>query len=165
MERINLGLLRYDEVESLQCLAASIWRVSYADMISAEQIDFMLEQRYRPALLRQCLARGDRMVAARGGGQLVGFAHAFPVGESTCKLDKLYVSVEYQRHGIGALLVGEVERLVRERACRVLTLRVNKRNFRALAAYRKYGFEQVSELTEDIGGGFVMDDYVLAKRV
>jgi len=165
MNRISLGLLRDDEVESLRRLAASIWHVSYSGMISAEQIDFMLEQRYHPALLRQLLARGDRMVAARGGGQLVGFAHAFPVGESTCKLDKLYVGVEHQRHGIGALLVGEVERFVRERDGRVLTLRVNKRNFRALAAYRKYGFEQVSELTEDIGGGFVMDDYVLAKRI
>ncbi|MFM8444277.1 MAG: GNAT family N-acetyltransferase [Methylococcus sp.] len=165
MDSISLGLLRDDEIESLQRLAAEIWHASYAGMISAEQIDYMLEQRYQPALLRQRLARGDRMIAARVNGRLAGFAHAFPVGEGACKLDKLYVSADLQRRGIGARLLGEVERFVRGQDCHVLMLRVNKRNDKALAAYRKYGFEQVSELVEDIGGGFVMDDYVLAKRV
>jgi GNAT superfamily N-acetyltransferase len=165
MNRISIGLLRDDEIESLRHLAESIWRASYPGMISAEQIDYMLEQRYRSALLRQLLARGDRILAARGGGRLVGFAHACVIGGRTCKLDKLYVDAELQRHGIGALLVAEVERFAREHDCGLLMLRVNKGNEKALAAYRKYGFEQVSELTEDIGGGFVMDDYVLAKSV
>jgi tRNA C32,U32 (ribose-2'-O)-methylase TrmJ len=44
-----------------------------------------------------------------------------------------------------------------------LVLRVNRHNPTAIAAYRKYGFVIARELQEDIGGGFVMDDYVMIK--
>jgi hypothetical protein len=40
---------------------------------------------------------------------------------------------------------------------------VNKQNHQALAAYQKYGFSLASDVIEDIGGGFVMDDFVLIK--
>jgi predicted GNAT family acetyltransferase len=83
-------------------------------MISSEQIEYMLVQRYRPSLLRQLLARGDCIFAARAGDQLVGFAHAYVTGEGHCKLDKHYVSTELQQHGIGAMLVKEVEQFARQ---------------------------------------------------
>ena len=40
-------------------------------------------------------------------------------------------------------------------------LAVNKRNAAAIAAYRKHGFEIVEAVVKDIGGGFVMDDYIM----
>ena len=46
-----------------------------------------------------------------------------------------------------------------------LSLRVNKNNHQALAAYQKYGFSRASDVIEDIGGGFVMDDYILTKTL
>lgn len=163
VDTISLGNLRDDEIEQLCALAESIWRASYRDMISPEQITYMLEQRYRPALLRQLQARGDRFVAARAGGELVGFAHAYLTEATQCKLDKLYVSTELQRHGIGTQLVSAVAAYARQHGCERLILRVNKRNLAALAAYRKYGFSLATAMTEDIGNGFVMDDYVLVK--
>lgn len=33
----------------------------------------------------------------------------------------------------------------------------------AIAAYRKYGFTVREEVVQDIGGGFVMDDYIMEK--
>ena len=43
-----------------------------------------------------------------------------------------------------------------------LVLNVNKRNTAAIAAYRRNGFAVREEVVVDIGGGFVMDDYVMA---
>ena len=105
MNNVTVGLLRDDEIEPLQKLAEAIWRVTYKDLISHEQLVYMLDHRHRPALLRQLLARGDRIFAARGGEQLVRFAHAYVTGEGNCKLDKIYVSTDLQRHGIGSLLM------------------------------------------------------------
>lgn len=96
---------------------------------------------------------------------MVGFAHAYVTGEGNCKLDKIYVSTDLQRHGIGSLLMGDVEYYARQKACEQLILRVNKRNIRAIAAYQKYGFWVASALTEDIGNEFIMDDYVMAKSL
>jgi hypothetical protein len=44
-------------------------------------------------------------------------------------------------------------------------LAVNKRNENAIAAYAKHGFAIVESVVKDIGGGFVMDDYVMSMHV
>jgi ribosomal protein S18 acetylase RimI-like enzyme len=48
---------------------------------------------------------------------------------------------------------------------RSIWLQVNKRNHGAIGFYRSAGFEVVREAVFEIGGGFVMDDYLMAKRV
>ena len=42
-------------------------------------------------------------------------------------------------------------------------LRVNKRNERAQEAYKAAGFAKERALVTDIGGGFVMDDFVFRR--
>ena len=44
-------------------------------------------------------------------------------------------------------------------------LAVNKHNFNAIAAYRKHGFIVREAVVKEIGGGFVMDDYIMEKRL
>jgi ribosomal protein S18 acetylase RimI-like enzyme len=46
-----------------------------------------------------------------------------------------------------------------------LRLNVNKHNIKAIGAYRKSGYETVESVVADIGGGYVMDDYVMAKKL
>jgi RimJ/RimL family protein N-acetyltransferase len=46
-----------------------------------------------------------------------------------------------------------------------LILNVNKQNLRAIRAYERNGFFVREAVVVDIGGGFVMDDYVMAKRL
>jgi ribosomal protein S18 acetylase RimI-like enzyme len=164
-EAIRCGLLRDDEVEALVELARAVWHAHYPAIISQEQIDYMLASRYKPALIRQTAARGDRWEVARDGDVLVGFAHGYPMSDGDYKVDKLYVRTDYQRHGIGALLLQALVRHAPGHGCNRLVLRVNRNNASAIAAYQKYGFRVVTEIVEDIGGGFVMDDYVMVKEL
>lgn len=164
MRAVEFGRLRPEEAEALAALAALIWRHDYAGMISAAQIDYMLAQRYHPPLIRQTLARGDRWDVARAGGALIGFAHSYAISGGV-KLDKLYVHPAWQRQGIGARLVARLEAHARAHGRHTLLLRVNRGNARAIAAYRKYGFAVEREVVEAIGGGFVMDDYVMLKEI
>lgn len=162
MDRVEIGLLRLDEAEALVDLAERIWRTCYPGMISIEQIDYMLEQRYRPGLVRQLLARGDLWLAARAQGELIGFAHGHPLPGDDYKLDKLYVRPDLQRHGIGAALIAKTVRHARHHGSERLILRVNRQNHPAIQSYLKHGFRIASLMTEDIGQGYVMDDYVMA---
>jgi RimJ/RimL family protein N-acetyltransferase len=50
-------------------------------------------------------------------------------------------------------------------AGRRLILSVNKRNTKAITAYKRNGFAIVESVVTDIGGGFVMDDYVMDKEL
>jgi GNAT superfamily N-acetyltransferase len=164
-EAVSVGLLGDEEVEALAELARLIWLRHYPGIITPEQIDYMLARRYRPIFIRQTLARGDKWDVARGAGRLLGFAHCYPMGEGDAKLDKLYVHPDWQRHGIGRLLLARVETHARRWDCRRLVLRVNRHNVQALAAYASYGFTRAAEVREDIGNGFVMDDYVMVKSL
>lgn len=165
MSEIEIGPLRLDEVEALVDLASRIWHAHYPGIITPAQIEYMLEQRYRPVLVRQFLARGDIWLAARAEGVLVGFAHGHPLTGGDYKLDKLYVDLDWQRHGIGGALIRELAARVLARGYGRLVLRVNRQNQSAIDAYLKYGFTVVTIHLEDIGGGFIMDDYVMTKEL
>ncbi len=165
MAEVGIGLLRPDEAEALAELADRIWHAHYRDIIPPAQIEYMLRQRYRPDLVRQLMARGDQWLVARAGEALIGFAHGYPLSESDYKLDKLYVHPDWQRHGIGGRLIGELAARARAHGCNRLVLRVNRNNRSAIQAYLKYGFQVVTSLVEDIGGGFVMDDHVMVSEI
>lgn len=168
-ERIQVGMLRDDEVEPLISLAEAIWRAHYPSIIPSEQIEYMLAQRYRPVLVRQFIARGDLWLAARTAGlaksELVGFAHGHPLSDGDYKLDKLYVQTELQRHGIGGALIRALAERAANQGYSRLVLRVNRQNQQAIDAYLKHGFKVVTIHLEDIGGGHVMDDYVMTKEL
>lgn len=152
-----------DEAEALAALAAQIWRAHYPGIITPEQIEYMLARRYHPPLIRQQLARGDHWDVARAQDGLIAFAHSYLLEGGGVKLDKLYVHPNWQRQGLGRALVERLEARARALGRSHIVLRVNRNNQAAIAAYRKYGFVIARELKEDIGGGFVMDDYVMIK--
>jgi GNAT superfamily N-acetyltransferase len=163
MNEIEISPLRPDEAETVVDLAGRIWRAHYPGIITSQQIEYMLEQRYRPVLVRQFLARGDVWLAARAQGALVGFAHGHPLTEGDYKLDKLYVDLDWQRHGIGGALIHELAARAARLGFGRLALRVNRQNQQAIDAYLKHGFTVSTIHLEDIGNGFIMDDYVMTK--
>ena len=44
-------------------------------------------------------------------------------------------------------------------------LTVNKYNEMGIRAYQAKGFETIESVETDIGRGFIMDDYVMEKRI
>ncbi len=165
MNEIEISPLRLGEAEAVVELAGRVWRAHYPGIITPAQIETMLAQRYRPVLVRQFIARGDLWLAARADGVLVGFAHGHPLTEGDYKLDKLYVDLDWQRHGIGGALISELAARVIQQGYARLALRVNRRNQQAIDAYLKHGFTVATIHLEDIGGGFIMDDYVMTKEL
>jgi ribosomal protein S18 acetylase RimI-like enzyme len=161
-------------------LAGVIWRACYPGIISRAQIDYMLVRMYALNVLREEIrSRGicyDLLVV---DGKPAGFASYGPgeVGTPrrgvrtaqpavrTFKLHKLYLSPEWHGCGLGSRLLQHCEREIRAGGARRLILSVNKRNLPAIAAYRRNGFVIAESVVTDIGGGFVMDDYIMAKSV
>jgi diamine N-acetyltransferase len=151
------------DVETLCDLAASIWRRHYPPLIGSAQTDYMLAQRYTPEAIRAELRRDDVWWdVVTVGGRMVAFASSLAL-ENEMKLDKLYVAPEHQRCGFGGMLIAHVCARAESLGYRNLTLAVNKRNEHAIAAYLKHGFAIRDAVVKDIGSGFVMDDYIMAR--
>jgi GNAT superfamily N-acetyltransferase len=148
-------------------LAGVIWRACYPDIITHEQIDYMLARMYAIEVLRdEIRSQGIRYDCLLVDGKPAGFASYGPTLEpGVMKLHKLYLLPEMHGRGLGSRLLQQIEHEVRAGAGCRLILSVNKRNTRAIAAYRRNGFVIAESVVTDIGGGFVMDDYVMAKEL
>jgi GNAT superfamily N-acetyltransferase len=164
MVQAEIRPLAPQEAEALASLARAIWLAHYPAIISLEQIEYMLGQRYRPEVIRAELAGGEALWDVLWiGGAMAGFSSYFRTGNpGEMKLDKLYVRPDLQRHGYGGQLIARAAEVARAGGCTRLVLAVNKRNAGAIAAYRKHGFAVVDAVVKDIGGGFAMDDYIMA---
>ena len=148
-----------EEVGAIAQLARTVWQLAYRDIISQAQIDYMLGQRYGAPRLLEELARPD-----------IWWDQAFVGAQATAtpaefKLDKLYVHPEAQRQGIGSALLQHLAQRCRARGGKHLILAVNKNNAQAIAAYRKNGFEVRESVCVEIGNGFVMDDFIMARSL
>jgi len=155
------------DAEFIAGLAGEIWRRHYADIISAAQIEYMLNQRYEPQIIRAELLRHDlwwdKLLV---GDAITGFASYFLTAQpGEMKLDKLYVHQDHQREGYGGMLIAHACKRACVQGCSRLTLAVNKNNRIAISAYRKHGFQVSTGVVKDIGGGFVMDDYIMVKAL
>jgi ribosomal protein S18 acetylase RimI-like enzyme len=60
-------------------------------------------------------------------------------------------------------LIARVAAAARAEGARTLILNVNKQNTQAIRAYEKHGFATRSAVVVDIGNGYAMDDYVMAR--
>lgn len=164
---VRIVPLREDDIPDLIRLAREIWFQHYPGIITIEQIEYMLGQRYTGAVigeqLRSPTCWWDKLLVE---GAFVAFTQ-YELGKDagTMKLDKLYVRADVRGRGYGSLLIRHIEARAAQLGCTRLDLQVNKYNEKSIAMYRGYGFEVARAAVFDIGGGFVMDDYVMSKPI
>lgn len=156
-----------EDLPAIAELAAVIWRAHYPTIISIAQIEFMLERMYALPVMREEMAqRGIRYDRLFVNSQLVGFAsYGQTETAGVVKLHKLYVLPELHGLGLGSRLLKHCEDEARVMGAHRLILAVNKGNAKAIAAYRRNGFDVAESVVNDIGGGFVMDDFIMAKEL
>jgi ribosomal protein S18 acetylase RimI-like enzyme len=164
---LAISPLGSDEVDALLALAREIWRAHYPPIIGQAQTEYMLAQRYTPEVVRAELARGELWWDTLSeDGEIVAFASSFAAdAPGAIKLDKLYVHPQRQRRGYGAALIEHTCERAKRLGMEKIVLAVNKRNASAIAAYRSSGFEIAGAVVKDIGGGFVMDDFVMERKL
>lgn len=145
-------------------LARRTWWHCYPAIISREQIEYMLAQRYTPEAMASAVQSG-RLVfeQLKVDGELGAFA-AYSESDKPeeLKLQQLYVSPEWQGRGLGGQLIRHVARIARAAGRSHLVLTVNRRNGRAIETYLRSGFTIRETADFDIGRGYLMEDYVMS---
>ena len=84
-------------------------------------------------------------------------AEAYEYRWSRMFLDTLWVDERYRHHGIGSMIIHEVERIAREKGCRVVTL--GTASYMARPFYEKHGYTVFTTLKK--GNGYI--SYSLVK--
>ena len=84
-------------------------------------------------------------------GEIVGgcIAQAYEYRWSRMFLDTLWVDERYRHHGLGSMIIREVERIAREKGCRVVTL--GTASYMARPFYEKHGYTVFTTLKKPNG--------------
>ena len=155
-----------DELGIIAQLAHDIWPKVYGEMISTEQINYMLNWMYSSDSLQSQMQDGHRFfIAYDDSNNPVGFC-SFGEYEhnnsftSCYKLHKLYVQAHLHKKGIGKSLLHHVISILKNSSPCSLILNVNRNN-PARFFYEYLGFKIIDEVDNDIGNGYFMNDYVM----
>jgi ribosomal protein S18 acetylase RimI-like enzyme len=160
---MNIRLATEHELPILESLAREIWPHTYADIITKEQMDFMLNWMYsRETLVAQQQAGHEFYLISKDNTD-VGFIALEQAGQEL-KVNKVYVLPEIQGSGAGKQLMDKAIERAKTKNCTHLFLQVNRAN-KAKFFYDKLGFTIRSEEDFDIGNGFFMNDYVKELKV
>ncbi|WP_310377606.1 GNAT family N-acetyltransferase [Flavobacterium sp.] len=154
------------DIAIIQEIAHQTWPVAYGEIISQEQLDYMLKLMYSEnALLEQFQNQQQFFIASEGTHALgfIAIEHYYK-NELWTKIHKIYILPEAQGKGVGKLLLDKAASLAIENNLKTLSLNVNKYN-NAVAFYQKNGFEIVADEVIEIGKGYIMDDYKMEKKL
>lgn len=152
-----------EELTKVQSIAHRTWPSTFANILSPEQIGYMLNWMYDLKMLESQMDKGHTFLIEEENGQELGFAgFEFNYAEGPkAKLHKIYLLPEAQGKGAGKALILEVAGQARQAGQKSLLLNVNKYNQKAIDFYLRFGFNEIYKEVIDIGNGYVMDDVVM----
>ena len=154
-------------VTIIKDLAYAIWPTAYGDILSSEQLNYMLEMFYSETALKQQMEEKKHVfyLAKNDTGKFVGFvAYEINCEPQKTKIHKIYVLPETQGTGVGKELFTLVCANAKKENQTSVFLNVNKYN-KAKQFYEKLGFVITKEEIIDIGKNYIMDDYVMEVKV
>jgi diamine N-acetyltransferase len=152
-----------NDLMTVERLAHEIWPGTYGQILSSEQLSYMLQLIYsQPALQQQMLQQAHNFLIVELDGQPVGFADYSLYEPGVYKLHKIYVHGSTQGKGVGKALLDHIIGKLVAKNVHTLLLNVNRHN-KARQFYEKLGFAVTGQEDIDIGNGYFMNDYVMEK--
>lgn len=157
-----------DALKEIENLAAVTWHEHYGKLLPSGQIDFMLRKFLTvDAMARQMehdnysyyLIKDDDNTSVS-----IGFM-ALQESPGALFLSKIYLLKEFRGRGYGSQGFDFANKTAEEKGAGKVWLTVNKHNTGSYEIYLKRGYKVVKEDVTDIGGGYVMDDYIMELRL
>ncbi len=147
-------------------LALKTWHDTYDKILSAEQVNYMLDMMYSlGAITDQMAVKGHHFLLLSEDDVYLGFAsYELNYLSGVTKLHKLYVLPETQGKGAGRLLIAKIEEAAAKHGNDRISLNVNRYND-AVTFYTKSGYAKVAQEDINIGNGYLMEDFIMEKAL
>ena len=127
-----------NDIQLINEMAQIVFPATYREILSKEQLDYMMDWMYSPKNLRkQMEEEGHIYYIAYKDGEAAGYVSIQPEGEHLFHLQKIYVLPLFQGCRLG----------------------------KALQFYQHLGMEKVAEGDFHIGNGYYMNDYIMGLKI
>lgn len=149
----------------IHTLAKEIWKDTYKDILSKEQIDFMLNDMYSVESILDQMDKGHHFLLVVDDLEFIGFASFSETSNPKIyHIHKLYLLTKSQGKGAGRFIISHISNLILEKGGEAVSLNVNRNNKSAINFYSKAGFEIFNSV--DIPyQQFVLNDYIMKKSL
>ena len=147
----------------INTLASIVFPATYKNILSPEQLDYMMEWMYAPEnIWKQITEEGHVYFIAYWDKTACGYLSVQAQEKAVFHLQKIYVIPGFQGKGIGQFLFEQAIKYIKEihpEPC-LMELNVNRNN-KALHFYERMGMKKLGEGDFPIGNGYYMNDYIM----
>jgi len=160
---VQLILADQSHIDTISELAHTIWNAHYVPIIGQEQVDYMLAQMYNKENLKlQLEVNKHQFYLIHKDKECVGFISVSSNNQADYFLHKFYIHHHESSNGLGTECLSTLIELLKPKS---LTLTVNRQNYKSINFYFKNGFVINRVEDFDIGNGFVMNDFVMVRKM
>lgn len=145
-------------------LAKIIWTEHYTPIIGEKQVTYMLNKFQSVSSIEHQIESNVKYYLLINRDTPVGY-FSYNLKNDSLFLSKLYVLNAARGKGIGKSALSFLGIQAKELGLKKIQLTVNKYNTNSISAYQKMGFVNIKAIVQDIGDGYVMDDFVLEKII
>lgn len=156
-----------DDCNLIEKMAVQVFPATYKDILSPEQLDYMMEWMYAPHNIRkQMEEEGHVYFIAYEECEPCGYVSVQPQGKDVFHLQKIYVLPYFQGSHCGSFLFRNAIKYIKEihPAPCLMELNVNRNN-KALEFYKRMGMKKLREGDFPIGNGYYMNDYIMGLEI
>lgn len=156
------------DLQAIHDMAEVVFRHTYKEILSAEQMDYMMDMMYSLTNLKSQLEEGHHYYISYEEDIPIGYMSVQYEGDDEdgvriFHLHKIYVMPSCQGRGIGKVLFDKALQHVRECVHDMparIELNVNRNN-PSLDFYRHLGMRILRQGDFPIGHGYYMNDYIM----
>lgn len=160
-------VLTEEDIKNVSVVADDIWHEYWPGILSYTQVDYMVDKfQSEQAIGNDIKENGYEYWFLKNGGRIVGYTGGKTEQENNRYfISKIYLYAQERGKGYASAVIAFYEKLCRERKLNSMYLTVNKYNEMATRAYISKGFEVIDSVVTSIGEGFVMDDFIMEKKI
>ena len=172
MNEVFIRIARTDDISVIHDMAEVAFRHTYREILSPEQMEYMMDWMYSPVNLSRQLDEGHVYYIAFREDVPCGYVSVQPDGVNEegrllFHLQKIYVLPSEQGTGLGRMLFDKAVSHIREQASgrpAALELNVNRNN-PSIGFYNHLGLRILRQGDFHIGHGFYMNDYIMGMDI
>ena len=158
---IELRTASKNDLPLLNQLAHTIWTVAYKDILSKDQLQYMMEKMNSIEAISKLIDDDHHFIIPYEDDIAKGYA-CYKIHPYKVRIEKIYVLPDQHKKGIGKLMMDYI--IEKASGVNVVELNVNRQN-NAVDFYKKIGFKIIKEVDNPIGKGYFMNDYVMQKSL
>lgn len=169
---IQIRKCTLEDVETLRSVAIETFTETFSEYNTPENMKLYLDTSFNLEQLEKELTnQNSQFYFVYVEGDLAGYlkvnlddAQTEKMGEQSLEIQRVYIKSQYQKSGLGKLMVTKAEEIAKENNKHKIWLGVWEKNENAIGFYKNIGFIQTGDFTFYLGDE-KQTDYIMTKEL